>query len=62
MNQPDPIRRALEAILREVGALDYHRPYSADSYLPEHLVQAALAAIGMQKTDSISKIEQGIVP
>lgn len=46
----DSIRTVLEAILREVGALGYQKPYSSDSYLPEHLVQAAKAAL--EQTDS----------
>ena len=37
------IESALRAILAEVTP--YQRPYSTDSYLPEHLVQAARAAL-----------------
>lgn len=45
---PSLLEIALLAILREVEG---KRPYSADSYLPDHLVQLAKAALILVKEE-----------
>ncbi len=47
-NHPGLLAIALRAILREVTG---KRPYSADSYLPEHLIALAQAALILEDFD-----------
>ena len=47
---PGLLEVALRAILREVEGS--RRPYSAESYLPEHLIALARAALILEEFDT----------